>query len=47
MPLEGDVGHLDAGIGDHPRRPMFEVAPVKAFAFGKREPYSQTRYRFS
>ena len=25
---------------------VFEVAPVRVFAFGKGEPYSQTRYRF-
>jgi len=25
---------------------VFEVAPVKAFGFGKGEPYSQTRWRF-
>jgi uncharacterized pyridoxamine 5'-phosphate oxidase family protein len=25
---------------------VFEVAPVAAFAFGKGEPYSQTRYQF-
>ncbi len=34
--LYGDGGELLA----------FEVAPVKAFGFGKGEPFSQTRWRF-
>jgi nitroimidazol reductase NimA-like FMN-containing flavoprotein (pyridoxamine 5'-phosphate oxidase superfamily) len=47
----GPAWHFDArdGAFHHEGHEawVYTVAPVKAFAFGKGEPYSQTRYRFT
>ena len=47
--LDWDFEVRDGGFGD-PGGPVvlvFGVAPTKVLAFGKGEPYSQTRYRFT
>lgn len=44
-----DGGFRDPQLGDQPPGPtatVFRLEPAKALAFGKGEPFSQTRYRF-
>lgn len=41
---DGTFAHAEGGP-DH-QALVFEVAPAKAFGFGKGDPFSQTRYRF-